>query len=196
MKFINILNLILIAVLNSVTVFPAKAQLNSSVNPFLVEKIEIKAINPGITGVGNVSYDRQYFDDVFESLSGMETTVQWNLNSNDEIFMFSLLINECIPYNKEDIQIYPIEIYTNYSNTNWKYGSYNSSQTNDPIGTKIKLTFTYKNGTIEYMFASDHSIDISNYRYYLTEPLKKYFELKYVELGIYSANWLDWLNKK
>lgn len=195
MKTYNLLNIILVVILSSFTVLFADAQLKTPVNPILVEKIEIKAINPGITGVGNISYDRKHFEDVFKFLKDSETTVQWELNSVDEIFMFSLLINECIPYNKEDIQIYPIDVSTNYSNKSWKYGSYNLSQTNDPIGTKMRLTFIYKNGTIDYMFASDHSIDISNYRYYLTGTLKKYFELKYVELGIYSVNWLGWLKR-
>ena len=44
--------------------------------------------------------------------------------------------------NKEErIKVYPNEVTTNYENHNWLYGSYHTSETNDPIGTKMRISF-------------------------------------------------------
>lgn len=190
---INYRNCILIAIF--FYTIAIQAQLREPINPLNIEKIEIKAINPGITGVGAVSYDRKYFDEIFEYSKNNETTVQWELKQTDEINLFSLLINESVPYEEKNIEVYPNEINTNYENHNWLYGSYHISETNDPIGTKMKISFYLKTGIQENIFASDHTIDFRNYRYSITETMKMYFELKFIELGVYSVDWLEWLKQ-
>lgn len=192
-KNIKKLVLLLIVVLTFSVNLKLNAQLKQPINPLKIEKIKIQVINP--TSVGTVSYDRKYFNSVFEYSKLNEITAQWELKQTDEIYLFTLLINESIPYKEERIKVYPNEVTTNYENHNWLYGSYHTSETNDPIGTKMRISFYYKNGGQENLFASNHSIDIRNYRYLMTESMKMYFELKFVEIGIYAEEWLGWLKK-
>lgn len=192
-RIINYKNCILIAIF--FYAIAIQAQLREPINPLNIERIEIKTINPGITGVGTVSYDRKCFDEIFEFSKKNETTVLWELKQTDEIYLFSLLINKSIPYEEKNIEVYPNEINTNYENHNWLYGSYHISETNDPIGTKMKISVYLKNGIQENIFASDHTIDFKNYRYTITETMKMYFELKFVEMGVYSVDFLWWLKQ-
>lgn len=132
-----------------------------------IDSIVIMTIDPMSVGFGPIIYDRGHFDEVFDFFTDPQRhteVAKFVITSPKEKMLISSIINHLIPYEKDEIEVYPDDVKIK-DGIDWKQYLYAEWQTNDPIQTRTRVQFYMKDGDIITAFASSTSFDIFNYRY-------------------------------
>ena len=165
-----------------------------------IDSIVIMTIDPMSVGFGPIIYDRGHFDEVFNFFTDPQRhteVAKFVITSPKEKMLISSVINNLIPYEKDEIEVYPDDVKIR-DGIDWKQYLYAEWQTNDPIQTRTRVQFYMKNGDIITAFASSTSFDIFNYRYEspsFSEILRNYLWYFSEEAVIDNSDKISELNR-
>lgn len=165
-----------------------------------IDSIVIMTIDPMSVGFGPIIYDRGHFDEVFDFFTDPQRhteVAKFVITSPKEKMLISSIINHLIPYEKDEIEVYPDDVKIR-DGIDWKQYLYAEWQTNDPIQTRTRVQFYMKDGDIITAFASSTSFDIFNYRYEspsFSEILRNYLWYFSEEAVIDNSDKISELNR-
>lgn len=165
-----------------------------------IDSIVIMTIDPMSVGFGPIIYDRGHFDEVFDFFTDTQRhteVAKFVITSPKEKMLISSIINHLIPYEKDEIEVYPDDVKIR-DGIDWKQYLYAEWQTNDPIQTRTRVQFYMKDGDIITAFASSTSFDIFNYRYEspsFSEILRNYLWYFSEEAVIDNSDKISELNR-
>jgi len=147
----------------------ATTQKTINIQPIELDSVTVKMINPTAMGFGDICYDREHFEIVFDFYKknkdlGVDV-YESHLTSFNEITMFISMLNSSEPLEASMIDVYPSQVKT-MPNIDWLKPLHNHPEiTNDPVETRCKITIYKHSGETIDAYLSPTTIDIFDYRY-------------------------------